>query len=333
MITPVTVSNASELRSILSQLVFARVKKNSLRYNANAIKRVDVFDMVDYNETKTTYSIIDLPSELVARYQSPLQKDLVWCSQHTETIATHFTCLASEFAASERRNIFVRSANETEYDVFDFKFKSRKLEHVVPYDDTLLCGTVVETPKGYEFDKWFYCSEQFMRMALCVVHGELHPHLQSLRAETRNEKNELELETTRRALMRGNRLAVSSNIHKERIARECSGVQKMSAEEESKRYARSHAEPITHSPSNIHYYNAIVMMVVYGEKLDMFNIPNNVNGPQVNTWIIEDAVKNALMSKLGVQAQVPVRTGLCAKINSIVRNTLVKLWSDECDEE
>lgn len=285
----VEVANLEQFKAHLTNLHFRRI--SSVRVDGHIINHVFFED----DETYTEYTPGQLPEEIRANKN--------YYEQHVENYATHFTCMTAKNALRDNDRIsvpiFVSSQNMYEFNhlscTFDQKVNGPRL---VPYTGALIAGVVNFDNKGRPFfERWAQVSDQFLRCMTLVVYGEDHPAITSLCHEFTNG----ETESVARAMMRGNTLAVSNNVQKERLAREHSGVEPMTLEEVRKRYARTHNEWINRAASHIHWYNLIALLCVYKEAPCEYNVPNNIRGNKLNSWIFPEEDKNYLYEYLGVK--------------------------------
>lgn len=71
-------------------------------------------------------------------------------------------------------SVYFNTSSYFEYNVFTDKWErpDHNTAHQLPYAGDLVCGTVVMTDKGPSFDKFFVCSEQFMKFVTLVLDPE-----------------------------------------------------------------------------------------------------------------------------------------------------------------
>lgn len=264
------------------QFVFRRANNPYIADDGNVIKGYIVYKSDD------VFRFVE-PGML-----SDEERDAKFFNSHVDTLASRFNGLTSQFSLREndpynKTPIFYHTNNRYEFNFANLVISDVKTPapYVVVRSNDLLCGTVKKDKEGRLFyDKWFVCSEQFFRLVTVCLFGEQHQSLINLCEETRNEADVLEMETVRRTLMRGNRLAIGSAIYKERQARIDSGLEPMTPEDEAKRYVRTRTEACTRLADHVHWYNLIAMLYVYGEYPDEHNVPNNIKGPRVKNWIL-----------------------------------------------
>jgi hypothetical protein len=80
-----------------------------------------------------------------------------------------------------------------EYNIMTGKWEKsdHNTSHQLPYSGDLICGTVRQGTKGPYFDKWFICSEQFMKLATLVLdpeHESIEENHQRLKNRLRTNK-------------------------------------------------------------------------------------------------------------------------------------------------
>ena len=277
-----------KLYDFLRTLVFRRVSHVDYKNN---VKFHRVYEL---DEVYTDYPAGQLPNDVFER-----NKD--WLEKHVENFASSFKLLTQ--AKPMLKNdmfqckLFAHSSRFHTFDPVTFTHSSTQTLKVVPYSGNLICGEVDVDKHGAPYYVWWtLCSEQFMRMAVCLLHGEDHPLIQSLRFAPSTG----DMEPVRRALMRGNRLTVSSNVHKRVLVNAHNSLPPPSHNELVAGYARTRGEWITRSDKYLHYYNAIVMMLVYNEMPCVYNIPNNINELQLKEWVVPPEVLKGFMTKFGI---------------------------------
>lgn len=299
METYITKLNTEKYKHVietLSKLIFRRVK-----YVVCDAKTVIGHRWFNLDDDFTDYAAGQLPDDII-------QKPKSYMEAHLENFSTFFKVVTG---ASLRENdtigtqLHALSRNCTTFDITTLTWSNKpdvtsingKNGYLVPYEKALICGVVNPNNPGV-YEKWFQCSEQFFRCITLILFGEDHPSIDNLLTNIRGTN---ELESRRRAVMRGNRLSVSCCVNKEKIARSHSGLEPLSRDDEIKMYSRSHGEECTKSMDFIHLYPVIVMMAVYHEYPSVLNIPNNIQGPQLKQWIIPTSVVDTICDTWGIE--------------------------------
>lgn len=202
----------------------------------------------------------------------------------------------------DHMSILGTSENLCEFDPFTFSFKRGASSHsdnklkLVPFETSLVVGHVERnsrTGKPY-FVNWAQASDQLLRCVSVLLNGDEHCMFFNIR-ETQPDGS---LEEPRRALMRGNRLMLNNSLVKEQLARNCQGAPPLTDEEIYNRfdgdtfkrgkYTRYHGESVTRDERCVHWYCAVVTLVLYRELPCEWNIPNNIKGYKLTKWILPE---------------------------------------------
>lgn len=290
MIPIAKVSNLQNLKDHLSNLHFRRI--SNVRVDGN---RVLFHCLFNDDENPVKYEHGQLPPEVMENKK--------YYEGHVESYASHFTCMTTKRPLRDNDRIatpiFASSQNMYDFNHITLDFDQKCIgSRLIPYNGALIAGVVNFDNKGRPFyERWGQVSDQFFRCVTLLLYGDSHPAIETLREIYPDGR----IEHVYHALMRGNTLTVSNNIQKERIAREHSNVEPMTPLEFRRRYVRTHNEYINRSPSHIHWYNLIVLLCVYGEGPCELNIPNNIRGPRLNSWIVDEEDKAKLYEYLGVE--------------------------------
>jgi hypothetical protein len=130
----------------------------------------------------------------------------------------------------------------------------------------LLCGTVKNEGETWYYDKWFVCSEQFLRLWTLITYKE-HGSFISLYGSN-------DLEEMRRKIMSGNRL--NTNAYAKWVMTCQQNALNMRGEEMEQRFNIQRTEYI--SKQWVHMYSAVALLALYGELPNTENIPHNLDG-------------------------------------------------------
>ena len=168
-------------------------------------------------------------------------------------------------------SIVVPSENFSNFDPVSLKLV-RDLNENVPLprpaqkgaSSDLICGHVSRSKEGKPYySSWFLCSEQFLRLWTLLMH-DTHSSFYSYGKTDQAQ---------RRKLISGNRLRPNS-YEAFRFANPDGDHSSMF------NIYRTELAPLAY----IHIYNAIATIARWGELPTRDNVPNNLRGPQIDTW-------------------------------------------------
>lgn len=260
----------SFVRASLKDLVFRRVHRNLSRVNYGNLIEIREYYFDENNDQRYKSEIITSEDSRLASIEFTNQrlKDVQVHSTTNGKAGFRILTAGKAPRGESGQCLWLSSDNQVRIDFEEGTFVLTPMKSsLVPPAGQLICGILSED--GKTMDKWFACSEQFMRMWTLIMYDWHSSFKKSAKRPVRDEKELLQW------CLQGNTLVING-LARFRLNHIAEAGNRDSAELKERNYRCDCPEPIART--NIHTYAAVVLMARFGiTNLTGENVPRLYN--------------------------------------------------------